>query len=446
MAIINNDPVSVIGAGLVGSLLSVYLAKEGYEVSLYETRPDLRKADISAGRSINLALSDRGWKSLDKVGIAESVRKMAIPMLGRMIHSIDHSVNFQPYGIHNQAINSVSRGGLNAILMDHAEINGVKMYFEKGLRSVDVNSNTLDFYDGDKVASEMIFGADGAFSKVRGSMMKSDRFNYSQYYLEHGYKELTIPPDANGKWLLEKNALHIWPRGNLMLIALPNMDGSFTCTLFAPFEGDNSFERVNDNKDLIGFFTAQFPDVIPLMPGLEEDYFTNPTSSLVTVRCFPWTLNNKIAIIGDASHAIVPFYGQGMISGFEDCRVLSDIMEENPNNWPKVLSLFETSRKPNTDAIADLAFRNFIEMRDKVADSEFLYRKKLERKLHVKYPDEFIPLYSQVTFSDIPYSKALESGKIQDRYFNKVLKDINIEVDPDEKLMDELIKEWRKFR
>jgi kynurenine 3-monooxygenase len=436
--------IAIVGAGLVGSLLGIYLAKKGHNVTIFERRPDLRKADISAGKSINLAMSERGWKALDAVGVGDEIRKMAIPMFGRMIHHPDGKQVFQPYGIHNQAINSVSRGGLNAILMDFAEKSGAQIQFNQGCESVDTKSNTIYFSNGNTREAEIIFGADGAFSKVRGSMMKKDRFNYSQYYIPHGYKELNIPPE-NGGWKIEKNALHIWPRGNFMLIALPNKDGSFTCTLFAPFEGEHSFEAVKDKKDLFDFFNSQFPDVVPLMPTLETDYFTNPTSSLVTIRCFPWTIDDRMALIGDAAHGIVPFYGQGMISGFEDCTVLHELMESHGDNWGKIFMDYESSRKPNTDAIAELAFHNFVVMRDKVADPVFLYRKKLERMMNEAFPEDYVPLYTQVSFSHFPYADALIAGKKQDRFFEEILPGMDITQKPDTATIEKLVKGWKAF-
>jgi kynurenine 3-monooxygenase len=436
--------IAIIGAGLVGSLLGIYMAKKDHKVTIFERRPDIRNADISAGKSINLAMSERGWKALDAVGVGDEIRKMAIPMYGRMIHHPDGKQVFQPYGIHKQAINSVSRGGLNAILMDFAEKNGAQIVFNKGCERVDIQTNKIHFSDGKTKNAELIFGADGAFSKVRGSMLKKDRFNYSQYYIPHGYKELNIPPE-NGSWKIEKNALHIWPRGNFMLIALPNKDGSFTCTLFTPFEGEHSFDVVKNNEDLRNFFNSQFPDVVPLMPTLESDYFTNPTSSLVTIKCFPWTIDDRLALIGDAAHGIVPFYGQGMISGFEDCTVLHELTEKYGDDWETIFKKYEISRKPNTDAIAELAFHNFVVMRDKVADTVFLFRKKLERMMNEAFPDDYIPLYTQVSFSHYPYTDALVAGKKQDRFFEEILPGLDITQEPDDASIEKLVEAWKKF-
>jgi kynurenine 3-monooxygenase len=427
------EKITVVGAGLVGSLFSIYLAKKGYHVDIFERRPDMRKETISAGRSINLALSDRGWKALDKIGVGEEIRKVAIPMTGRMIHNVKGELSFQPYGKENQAIYSVSRGGLNCVLMDLAEKHkNVSLYFDE--RCADINLETTEIiFENQKtnkkvsVFGEKVIGADGAYSAVRLKMQLTDRVNYSQQYLEHGYKELTIPPNADGSWKIEKNALHIWPRGEYMLIALPNADGSFTCTLFFPFEGERSFATINTEKEILDFFNEVFPDAVPLMPTLVQDYQNNPASSLVMIKCSPWNYKDKVLLIGDAAHGIVPFFGQGMNSGFEDCTVLSELFEKHGDNWEKVMEEFSAVRKPDADAICELAVRNFIEMRDLVADSKFLLRKKIEAKFSEKYPDKWIPLYSMVTFSHIPYSKALSEGERQEEIMEKIMSAPGIE-------------------
>jgi len=421
--------ITILGAGLVGSLLSIYLAKRGHLVNVYERRSYMRKEKMSAGKSINLALSDRGWRGLQGTGIAEDIRKVAIPMFGRMIHHISGEMNFQPYGEKDQAIWSVSRGGLNIELMNLAERNpNVKLFFDERCTGVDLEHATAKFENhqtknSSTVQSDLIFGADGAFSAARLQLqLSTDRFQYDQHYIEHGYKELNIPAGKNGEWLMEKNALHIWPRGGYMLIALPNIDGSFTCTLFFPFEGAESFSRLTNEKELLEFFNRVFPDAVSLMPTLVQDFFHNPTGSLVTVRCFPWSYKDKLCLIGDAAHAIVPFFGQGMNCGFEDCTVLEELMTENDTDWQKIFKSFEHSRKPNSDAIAELALQNFIEMRDLVGDRKFLLRKKIEAWIHEKHPDKWLSLYSQVTFSpNVPYSVALANGKRQDAIMNKIM-------------------------
>lgn len=423
--------ITIAGAGLVGSLLSVYLAKRGHSVSIYERRPDARVNMLDGGRSINLALSDRGLKALAKVGLEEKVLdEMAIPMYRRVMHDKEGNLTFQPYGQEGQAINSVSRAGLNMLLMSEAEKHGVKIHFERPCKKVDLESGNAQFLNGNKVEevqADLLFGADGAFSAVRGAMMKTDRFSYSQQYIEHGYKELEIPAGPNGEFLMEKNALHIWPRGNYMLIALPNPDASFTCTLFFPNEGEPSFESLNTVEKARRFFEEQFADALALMPNFDQDWEQNPDSSLVIIRCFPWTRNGKVALIGDASHAIVPFYGQGMNSGFEDCFVLDRLMDEYGDNWEALLKAYEIERKPDGDAIADLAMRNFVEMRDLTGDPDFLLQKKIEGKFSKKYPEKWTPLYSLVTFSpEVRYSEAHALGKRQDQLMAEIMAMPNI--------------------
>lgn len=420
---------TVIGAGLVGSLLSIYLAKRGYTVNVYERRADMRAGGAYAGRSINLALSDRGWRGLEGVGIADEIRKIGIPMYGRQIHNLDGSQVFQPYGKDGQAIWSVSRGGINMRLMDLAEQQpNVKLHFSNRCTGVDLKAGTAQFENEINTAtstttSDLIFGSDGAFSAARLSMMLSnDRFEYRQFYIDHGYKELTIPAGPDGTFLLEKNALHIWPRKNYMMIALPNPDGSFTCTLFFPFEGEESFAALTTRDEVQTFFERVFPNVVPLMPTLLDDYFANPSASLVTVKCEPWTFNDRLALIGDAAHAIVPFYGQGMNCGFEDCVVLNELIDKHAENWPAIFAEYEALRKPDGDAIADLALANFVEMRDKTADPHFLLQKKIEARFSAKHPDKWIPLYSMVTYSPhIRYSTALREGKRQEAIMQEVM-------------------------
>lgn len=432
--------VTICGAGLVGSLWACYLGKKGYRVDVFERRPDLRKTSIDGGRSINLALSDRGWKALEGVGMREEVMHMAIPMRRRVMHGRDGELSFQPYGQEGQAIYSVSRAGLNALLMDRAEKHDeVKIHFDQKCADVDFETATATFesyLSGQQTEhkADLVFGTDGAFSAVRSAMQKSDRFNYSQQYIEHGYKELSIPPGENGDHQLEREALHIWPRGNFMLIALPNPDGSFTCTLFLAFEGKYAFENLTSLKAGRSFFEEHFNDALDLMPHFDEEWGTNPVSSLVIIRCYPWSQNGKVALLGDASHAIVPFYGQGMNSGFEDCTVLNEVMEKHlpggrqaGGDWAAILSEFEKTRKPDADAIADLAMRNFVEMRDLTGQPEFLLRKKIENRFAQKHPEKWLPLYSMVTFSHIPYSEALAQGARQDRIMEEMMQMPGIE-------------------
>lgn len=418
--------IAIVGAGLVGSLLSIYLSKRGYSVTVIERRPDMRSQQVDGGRSINLALSNRGIKPLEEVGLAGAIRKLAIPMHGRMIHDIKGHLNFQPYGKKGQFINSISRSELNIMLMTEAEKTGVKFLFSLRCGSIGFDDTSIVTIANTGAVSkqqfDLIIGADGAFSAVRDAMRITDRFNFSQQYIDHGYKELVIPPGKNGEFLIEKNALHIWPRDRYMLIALPNPDGNFTCTLFYPFEGEQSFEKLKTENEVRIFFESNFPDATQIMPTLTSDFFGNPTSSLVTIHCFPWLKNNTL-LIGDAAHGIVPFYGQGMNAGFEDCRVLNRLLDQHDDDWGKVLPEFQNLRKPDTDAIAQLALDNFIEMRDLVANEDFILRKKIEAKLHELYPDKWIPLYSMVTFHDeMRYSEALRIGQKQRQIMDAVLK------------------------
>lgn len=421
----NKRSVTILGAGLVGSVLAVLLRKRGYEVTIYERRPDMRKEAIGAGRSINLAMSNRGWKALELAGLRTDIEAIAIAMPGRFLHQEDGSSAFQSYGKNGEAIYSVSRGELNKKLMDLAENNGAKIHFNQRCTKVDTVTNTIFLQEENGTISEvkcdLLFGADGAFSSLRTAMAFNDRTNFSQFYIEAGYKELNIPAGPNGEWLIEKNALHIWPRHNYMMIALPNIDGSFTCTLFFPFEGEPSFESIKTEDEVRAFFNKQFPDAVPLMPTLVEDFMNNPVSSLITTKIFPWKNADKSCLIGDAAHAIVPFYGQGMNAGFEDCSVLEELMEAHGEDWETILSSFEQKRKPNADAVADLALNNFIEMRDKVADPVFLERKKIEKELGRRYAGRFNSVYEMVSFSHTPYAYALHCTKAQDVLLSKIM-------------------------
>jgi len=421
---------TIVGAGLVGSLLAIYLSRRGYKITMYERRPDMRNPQYSgsAGRSINLALSDRGWRGLEGVGIDGEVRKIGIAMKGREIHNLDGTIAFQPYGKTHQANYSVSRGGLNCLLMDLAEKHGAKIYFEERCTHVDLKTATATFENThtsrtSTVTSDRIFGTDGAFSASRLSVqLGTDRFSYSQTYLDHGYKELTITPNAKGDFAMNADTLHIWPRGQFMLIALPNLDKTFTCTLFFPFEGENSFKALDTKEKMMAFFNKIFADAVPLMPTLVEDYFRNPPASLATIKCFPWSFEDKLLLLGDAAHGIVPFFGQGMNCGFEDCVVLDKLMNQHGENWKKIFHEFETLRKPDGDAIAELAVENYIEMRDKVADPKFLLQKKIEARFSEKYPDKWTPLYAMVTYrTDLRYSETLSKGKTQEEIMKKIM-------------------------
>ncbi len=421
----------VIGGGLVGSLLAANLSKRGYRVKVFERRPDIRNVELAAGKSINLALSTRGWKAIEMAGIKEQVQAIGIPMYGRQVHPIEGDEYFQPYGKEDQAIYSVSRGELNSCLLEQAENKfQVEMHFDWKCVAVNYENSTAHFKNtktGESHTEEadLIFGTDGAFSKVREGMQKTRRFNYQQEYIPHGYKELLLPANKDGDFRMKKNALHIWPRGEYMLIALPNLDGSFTCTLFMPYKGKYSFEALENDEKVEQFFKEQFPDFYEMMPDLLADYKSHPLSDLVIIRCYPWLKNNTV-ILGDASHAIVPFYGQGMNSGFEDCSVMDELIEKHNGDWSEILPEFQELRKPDADAIAELAMRNYVEMRDLVADPHFLLRKKIESKIYDKHPEKWMPLYSQVTFSHIRYSEALKKGKEHDRIMEKVMAIPNI--------------------
>tara|TARA_B100000508_G_scaffold141097_1_gene147090 strand:+ start:201514 stop:202857 length:1344 start_codon:yes stop_codon:yes gene_type:complete len=424
--------VAVVGAGLVGSLHAILLAKKGMKVDVFERRPDLRKAEVIGGRSINLALSNRGFKALEMAGIADEIRSISIPMYGRKMHDLEGNLTYQPYGKDDEAIYSVSRGGLNQKLMNLADdYSDVQYRFNHKCLDIVLDKNEIFFEDTSEnkevsYTYDHIFGTDGAFSAVRGRLQKTPMFNYSQEYLSHGYKELVIPPNEDGSHRIDKNCLHIWPRGKFMLIALPNLDGSFTVTLFFPMKGEVSFESIKTKEDVMKFFNETFPDAVPHMPTLETDYFENPTSTLVTVRCEPWNYEDKVLLMGDAAHAIVPFYGQGMNSGFEDTSVFSEMYDDESEDMLKLFEDFSEQRVPDGNAIADLALYNYIEMRDLAGDKDFLLRKKIERKFSDMYPSKWMPLYSQVTFSHIRYSDALKAGEKQRKIMDEIMEMENI--------------------
>ncbi len=422
----------IVGAGLAGSLMAVLLAKDGHHVTLCERRPDPRRRGFLGGRSINLALSARGIHGLAAAGLAERVCADAIPMRGRMLHSPTGEIAFQPYsGDPKDAINSVSRSGLNLTLLEAAaEQPNVRMFFDHRCTDVDLAAPAATFIDSEtgehvRMQADAVIGADGAFSAVRGKMQIQDRFNYAQDYLEHGYKELHIPPSGggggggDGAHAMETNALHIWPRGGSMMIALPNPDGSFTCTLFWPYEGPHGFAAIRTRNDIIPFFEKHYPDAVPLMPTLVEDYERNPIGSLVTVRCSPWRIGNTV-LIGDAAHAIVPFFGQGMNAAFEDCVALRDGLRAHGADFAAAFTAFETTRKHNAEAIADMALENFIEMRDKVASPLFRLKKRAGHALHKLFPRSFTPLYNMVSFTTIPYAEARERARRQSQAIKNI--------------------------
>lgn len=416
------QPITLIGGGLAGPLLSIYLAQRGFQVDMYERRSDMRTGGSTEGRSINLALSTRGIHALKQVGLEQDILAQAIPMKGRMIHAPDGTLTFQPYGKdETEVIYSISRAQLNIALLDAAERTGkVGIHFRTRCTGMDFATGELHLRDERagrefSLRTKPVIGTDGSASVLRECMRKEGLADDTEDYLEYGYKELTVPAAAGGRFLMEPHALHIWPRKTFMLIALPNVDGSFTSILFYPFSGKESFETLNSPERVTEFFRQHFPDALTLMPSLIENFFGNPTGSMVTVRCFPWHVGDAVLLLGDASHAIVPFFGQGMNCAFEDCTVFDEFLDAYGDNWEKIFQHVERSRKPDCDAIAEMALENFVEMRDLVADQKFLFRKKVELELERRFPTTFMTRYSMVTFHRIPYAVALKRGKIQDR-------------------------------
>ncbi|MEH6748579.1 MAG: NAD(P)/FAD-dependent oxidoreductase [Maribacter arcticus] len=439
--------IAIIGSGLVGSLLAIYLKKYGHQITVFDRRPDIRNIEFS-GRSINLAMSNRGWNALRAVGIEDEIKEIAIPLDKRAIHVVGKPEYYQKYGKDGEAIWSISRGVLNKRMIDLAENNGVEFRFEEKVWDIDLPEAKV--YTGDTEKGEwteypfdLVFGCDGAFSRVRHKMQRRSRFDYSQDFIDVGYKELTIPANNDGTHKLDKNSFHIWPRGKFMFIAMPNLDGSFTCTLFMPFEGEVSFGSIKTKKDAVAFFNTYFPNVKNEIENLTEDFFKNPTSAMVTMKCYPWTYWDKVALVGDSAHAVVPFYGQGMNAGFEDIFVLDEIIQEFGDDWEKIFDTYQQRRKPNADAIAELSYRNFVEMSSKTADANFLLQKKIEKHFSSNHPDKWIPAYSRVTFSERPYAEALAAGDAQESIMKEVMKIPNIEKKWDsaevEKLMLDLI-------
>jgi kynurenine 3-monooxygenase len=464
-----SQKVAIIGAGLAGSLLSIYLAKRGIEVDLYEARGDMRFEQVAGGRSINLALSDRGIAALREIGMDEYMLAEAVPMYGRMIHSTAGATKLLPYsGRKGEYINSISRGGLNIALMNEAEKHaGVRFHFRKQCVDLNCSSGAVKLSDGDTVGFDTVIATDGAGSAARQAMERQvPGFQSSTVFLDHGYKELHIPPADGGGFLLERNALHIWPRHQFMMIALPNWDGSFTCTLFlahqsarapvmghtapsaqnpvAPAPGSDSFERLTREELVREFFEREFSDAVPLVPTLVEDFFENPTGQLGTVKCWPWNVGGKALLLGDSAHAMVPFYGQGMNCAFEDVRVLASLIDQHGTNWETVYDEYGRRRKVNTDAIADMAEDNFYEMRDRVADPIFQRKRDLETRLEQTYADYFSK-YSMVTFrEDMPYSEAMTRGNVQDAFlmeFCRNLDDVaSVDLDAVQKKIKEVIE------
>ncbi|MCK8523931.1 FAD-dependent monooxygenase [Aquimarina sp. D1M17] len=447
------EHILIIGAGLCGSMLALRMAQRGYKVSLYEGRPDLRTTNISAGRSINLALSDRGLRAINMVGITDKVLPYCIPMYGRLMHDIQGNTFVSNYsGREGEYINSMSRGTLNALLLTEAEKHvNVNIHFNKKCTGVDIEKNVAKFkcYTSKEkleISADVIFGADGAGSALRKSyyLEKKFLFSHSQNFLTHGYKELEIPADNNGKHRISKDHLHIWPRGQYMLIALPNLDGSFTVTLFLSYEeGEYNFNNLTTIEKVTEFFESQFPDALALIPDLKNEFFNNPTGALGTVKCYPWYYEGKTMLIGDAAHAIVPFYGQGMNASFEDIIVFDEVLEQHEGDWKATFKAYQEARKKDTDAIADLAIDNYYEMRDHVANPFFKEKRKLEMELEKAFPDTYFSKYSMVTFNeDINYAKAMKIGRAQDKALLNLIADKEIDTSRDIKtILDQVQKE-----
>ena len=411
----------LIGSGLAGGLLAAYLGRRGHEVDLYERRADPREGNIVGGRSINLAISTRGIHALEQIGIAEEALRHAIPMRGRMIHDRSGALHFTPYDVDpKKCINSIGRAALNTTVIEAAQrYPNVRVHFDHRCTEVDLDMAAAHLETANctvTASADAVVGVDGAFSAVRKSMQREiANFQYDESYLAHGYKELTIPPAPDGSWRMEKNALHIWPRKSFMMIALPNPDGSFTCTLFWEFEGPRSFATTKTDDDVRRFFGEEFPDAVSLMPTLLEDFRDNPTGSLVTIRCAPWFHGDRVCLVGDAAHAVVPFYGQGMNAAFEDCVVLDECLQGFPQDRERAFAEYFRRRKENVDALADLAIDNFIEMRDKTAAKTFRAKKKLDHAIEAALPGIYLPLYTMVTFTRMPYAMAAKRARVQNR-------------------------------
>jgi kynurenine 3-monooxygenase len=413
---------TIVGAGLAGTLLACHLGKAGHRVEVYEKRADPRSGEQAAGRSINLAISVRGIQALREVGLADEVLRSAIRMSGRMIHAPDGALTFQPYGNdESESIHSISRAGLNLTLVRSTErYPSVRFFFQKRCTRFDLDASEIELVDEPSQVTtrrkfQVLIGADGAYSAVRQQLQSSGPFNFCQEYLPYGYKEIDIPAGPGGAFRMEQHALHIWPRRSFMMIALPNLDGSFTGTLFWPLEGPGSFAAIQSEDQIRGYFAQHFADAVPLLPSLVEAYRKNPVGSLVTMRCQPWHLSSRVVLLGDAAHAVVPFLGQGMNAAFEDCTVLSHCLAEHPNDLESAFRGFESRRKVHTDALAEMCVDNFVEMRDKVGSKTFLLKKKLENALHAAFPRWYLPLYTMISFTTIPYASARQRARRQNR-------------------------------
>lgn len=436
----NKKSATIVGGGPTGALLAIQLARRGYRVEVYEKRPDPRQGLVERGRSINLAISVRGLMALEKVGLKKAVLNEGIPMLGRLMHSVEGKLSFQPYGRDpSEHLNAISRHHLNCVLIEAAKDYDIEYFFGHNALGADfINKRLLVREEKTQrekdLSFEVLFATDGSASKIRSDVVRFHDQHYSHRdELAHIYKELTIPAGPKGEFLLEKERLHIWPRGGFMLIALPNLDGSFTCTLFLAGTGPESMESLKTGVELKAFFQKYFPDVLPLMPSLEEDFFKNPTGHLYTIHTFPWCVEGETLLLGDAAHAIVPFLGQGMNACFEDVSVFMDLYDQNPGlTWEQLFKRFETERFPNTEAIAQMALDNFLEMRDHVGQAKFLLKKQIEHKLMKDYPDEFFSKYNLITFGQTPYAFAQKVGVLQEQLLQILAQNIESleEMDP----------------
>lgn len=421
--------ITILGAGPVGCLLSVMLRKKGYNVTLYERAADVRKNYVPGGRSINFTISLRGWKALEQAGIKDEVKSISMPMYGRYMHQQSDTIHFQPYSKNKEAIYSINRSEINKKLLSLAEQHGTEIHFNHRCTHIDTNRNTLYFEllgeETKEVKADLLFGTDGAFSVLRHSYTELEEVKHGQSFINYGYKELTIKPGTDSLWEMPKDGLHIWPRGHFMMLAMPNLNGGFRCTLFMPFEGDVSFSQLKDERSVVSFFTKYFPDSLPLMPDLVKEFFTNPTSSMLTGHISKWHISDKSALVGDSAHTIVPFYGQGMNAGFEDCTVIANLMDKHGEHWDKILAEYEHIRKPSSDAIARLALLNFFELRNKVADPVFLKRKEIENEIATRYPEKFTSVYEMVSFSDAPYQNAIRCMHEQEKLMLRIMNDGN---------------------
>ena len=443
------ERIIIAGAGLVGSLLAVYLSKKGYRVDVYDRNPDPREPseENRAGKAFNLTLCDRGFKALDEVGVGDHIREISVPAYGRFVHHENGDSAFQPYGNNSEALWSILRSDMSAAMVDFAARHAnVEFHFHEkcvglGLSPLEVEFKNMQTGAQKREQAYLLFGADGAFSGVRTYLQRFHRVSYAQEFLDQGYKELNVPATATATWVAEKNGLHMWPRGRYMLLGFPNPDGSFTWSLHMPFEGSESFASVQTERDVIDFFNTKFPDVIDHIPNLVQEFNRCPPNPMVTVRCSPWTLKGQVALIGDAAHVLYPYYGQGANAGFEDCSVLMECFEKYGDDWNTVFSEYEQLRKPNMDAISEMVVEHYVEIRDLLDDPKFLLRKALERKINQMFPDRYMPLYTMIAFTCMPYVEALRIDREQRSMIDYLMNTPAIEENWDSKEVENLISQ-----